>query len=41
MLTVKHLEEISMIQLHPEFIIKNGQKELAMIPYEEFEALQD
>ena len=29
-----------MIQLHPEFITKNGQKELAVIPYEEFEALQ-
>jgi hypothetical protein len=40
MLTLKHLEEISRIQLHPEFITKNGQKELAVIPYEEFEALQ-
>jgi hypothetical protein len=40
MLTLKHLEEISMIQLHPEFITKNGQKELAVIPYEQFEALQ-
>lgn len=29
-----------MIQLHPEFITKNGKKELAVIPYEEFEALQ-
>ena len=29
-----------MIQLHPEFITKNGKKEFAVIPYEEFEALQ-
>ena len=40
MLTLKHLEEISRIQLHPECITKNGQKELAVIPYEELEALQ-
>jgi len=40
MLTLKHLEEISRIPLHPEFITKNGQKELAVIPYEELEALQ-
>ena len=40
MLTLKHLEEISRIQLHPEFITKNGQKELAVIHYEQFEALQ-
>jgi PHD/YefM family antitoxin component YafN of YafNO toxin-antitoxin module len=30
-----------MIQLHPEFITKNGKKEFAVIPYEEFEALQE
>lgn len=30
-----------MIPLHPEFITKNGQKEFAVIPYEEFEALQE
>ena len=29
-----------MIPLHPEFITKNGKKEFAVIPYEEFEALQ-
>lgn len=29
-----------MIQLHPEFITKNGKKEFAVIHYEEFEALQ-
>ena len=40
MLTFKYLEEISIIQLHPEFITKNGKKKLAVIPYEEFEALQ-
>jgi PHD/YefM family antitoxin component YafN of YafNO toxin-antitoxin module len=30
-----------MIRLHPEFITKNGKKEFAVIPYEEFEALQE
>ncbi len=40
MLTFKYLEEISLIQLHPEFITKNGKKELAVIPDKEFEALQ-
>ncbi|MGB3203472.1 MAG: type II toxin-antitoxin system Phd/YefM family antitoxin [Crinalium sp.] len=25
-----------MIELHPEFITKNGQKEFAVLPYEEF-----
>ncbi|MBE9183156.1 type II toxin-antitoxin system prevent-host-death family antitoxin [Microcoleus sp. LEGE 07076] len=30
-----------MIELHPEFITKNGKKEFAVIPYEEFEALQE
>jgi PHD/YefM family antitoxin component YafN of YafNO toxin-antitoxin module len=40
MLTLKRLEEISMIPLHPEFITKNGKKEFAVISYEEFEALQ-
>ena len=41
MLTLKRLEEISIIPLHPEFITKNGKKEFAVIPYEEFEALQE
>ncbi|CBN58266.1 type II toxin-antitoxin system prevent-host-death family antitoxin [Kamptonema animale CS-326] len=30
-----------MIPLHPEFITKNGKKEFVVIPYEEFEALQE
>ena len=30
-----------MIPLHPEFITKNGKKEFAVIPYKEFEALQE
>ncbi|MEL6581146.1 MAG: type II toxin-antitoxin system Phd/YefM family antitoxin [Cyanobacteria bacterium J06621_12] len=30
-----------MIELHPEFISKNGQKEFAVIPYEEFIRLQE
>ncbi len=25
-----------MIELHPEFLIKNGQKQFAILPYEEF-----
>jgi hypothetical protein len=33
-------EEISMIPLHPQFITKNGKKEFAVIPYEEFATLQ-
>jgi hypothetical protein len=41
MLTLKRLEEISIIPLHPQFITKNGKKEFAVIPYEEFEALQE
>jgi PHD/YefM family antitoxin component YafN of YafNO toxin-antitoxin module len=41
MLTLKQSEKIPMIQLHPEFITKNGKKEFAVIPYEEFEALQE
>ncbi|MBL1210376.1 type II toxin-antitoxin system Phd/YefM family antitoxin [Geminocystis sp. GBBB08] len=30
-----------MIQLHPEFITKNGNKEFAVLPYEEFTKIQD
>ena len=30
-----------MIKLHPEFISKNGQKEFAVIPYQEFVQLQE
>ncbi len=29
-----------MIPLHPQFITKNGKKEFAVIPYEEFAALK-
>jgi len=29
------------IQLHPEFLTKDGKKEFAVLPYEEFVALQD
>lgn len=29
-----------MISLHPEFLTKGGKKEFAVIPYEEFVALQ-
>lgn len=30
-----------MIPLHPQFVTKNGKKEFAVIPYEEFAALQE
>lgn len=30
-----------MIELHPEFLTKNGKKEFAVIPYEEFLQLQE
>ena len=30
-----------MIELHPEFLSKNGKKEFAVIPYEEFLQLQE
>ncbi|MFM9265606.1 type II toxin-antitoxin system prevent-host-death family antitoxin [Tychonema sp. BBK16] len=30
-----------MIPLHPQFITKNGKKEFAVIPYEEFATLQE
>lgn len=30
-----------MIQLHPEFLSKNGKREFAVLPYEEFVALQE
>lgn len=30
-----------MIELHPEFLTKDGKKEFAVLPYEEFVALQE
>lgn len=30
-----------MISLHPEILTKNGKKEFAVLPYEEFIALQE
>lgn len=30
-----------MIQLHPEFLTKDGRREFAVLPYEEFVALQE
>jgi len=30
-----------MITLHPEILIKNGKKQFAVLPYEEFLALQE
>jgi len=30
-----------MIQLHPEFLTKNGNREFAVLPYEEFIKIQE
>jgi hypothetical protein len=30
-----------LIELHPEFLTKNGQKEFAILPYEEFLKIQE
>ena len=30
-----------MIELHPEFLTKNGNKEFAVLPYEEFIMIQE
>ena len=30
-----------MVNLHPEILKKDGRKEFAVIPYEEFEAVQE
>lgn len=29
------------IELHPEFITKNGEREFAVLPYSEFQTLQE
>lgn len=31
----------SMVRLHPEILRKNGKKQFAVLPYEEFVALQE
>ena len=30
-----------MLKLHPEILVKNGKKQFAVLPYEEFLALQE
>jgi hypothetical protein len=30
-----------MLKLHPEILVKNGKKQFAVLPYEEFVALQE
>ena len=30
-----------MLKLHPEILVKNGQKQFAVLPYEEFVAIQE
>jgi PHD/YefM family antitoxin component YafN of YafNO toxin-antitoxin module len=32
---------VSDMELHPEFLVKNGKREFAILPYEEFELLQE
>ena len=39
--TIKLTKFIKMIHLHPEFLTKNGKKEFAVLPYEEFVKLQE
>ena len=29
------------IELHPEFLVKNGQKQFVILPYEEFELIKE
>jgi len=36
-----HREEITMLQLNPEFLKKNGKPEFVVLPYEEFLLLQE
>ncbi|HZM03872.1 MAG TPA: hypothetical protein VFC44_12740 [Candidatus Saccharimonadales bacterium] len=31
----------NMLTLHPEILVKNGKKQFAVLPYEEFVALQE
>jgi hypothetical protein len=31
----------TMLTLHPDILVKNGKKQFAVLPYEEFVALQD
>ena len=35
------IEEEGKLKLHPEILKKNGKKEFAVLPYEEFVALQE
>lgn len=30
-----------MIELHPEYLTKNGKKQFVVLPYEKFQALQE
>jgi PHD/YefM family antitoxin component YafN of YafNO toxin-antitoxin module len=30
-----------MLKLHPEILMKNGKKEFVVLPYEEFQAMQE
>ena len=41
MLTTNRGKANKMIELHPEFLTKDGKKEFAVIPYEEFLKLQE
>jgi PHD/YefM family antitoxin component YafN of YafNO toxin-antitoxin module len=37
----KFIAEKNMIELHPEILEKNGRKEFAILPYEEYVALTE
>lgn len=39
--TNQQIQVNKMIELHPEFLTKDGKKEFAVIPYEEFLKLQE
>jgi PHD/YefM family antitoxin component YafN of YafNO toxin-antitoxin module len=34
-------KRLQRMELHPEFITRNGKREFAVLPYEEFMALQE
>jgi PHD/YefM family antitoxin component YafN of YafNO toxin-antitoxin module len=41
MTPVNNPPEETMLELHPEILMKNGKKEFVVLPYEEFLALQE
>ena len=35
------MTEVTLVKLHPGFILKNGRKTSVLLPYREFKALQE